>query len=191
MNKPIQALACASLVAAIAVMSGCASSKIQDGPVETVIVPSTAAAPGIGVDDLRGYHSSWGHEGRGGAAVRKPAYIHVLGTPDKLDARSGRLYPPSPASQPGMAAVGAYPGIPTSLVGKADCKPPTTAIIASAREYTDEYIQVRNKLCAGAERLTYEEWQILVNGTPKDVPVTLQPGQATHTSQEMNRERIW
>lgn len=190
MKRSIQVLAYASLAVAMAALSGCASSQAQPDSVQTAI-DSQAAAPNTGIDDQRGYHSSWGHYGRGGAAVRKPAYIHVLGTTEKLDARSGRLYPPQPASPPDLGSTQAYPTIPASLAGKTDCKPPGLSILASAREATDEYISVRNKLCAGAERLTYEEWQILVNGTPKDVPIELQPGQPTHMTQELNHERIW
>lgn len=128
-------------------------------------------------DDTRSYHSSWGHSGRGGAAVRKPAYQHVLATTDRLDVPVGRLYPHlSVASTafPEGAGVGYHEPSAAILESMATCnhlhESEGNRIIASAREKTPAYIRVRNKLCAGTERLTYEEWQILVNGTPKDIP---------------------
>ena len=45
---------------------------------------------------------------------------------------------------------------------------------AEANAPVDEYLKVRKKLCAGSQRLSYEEWLILVSGTPKDIPLHLQ-----------------
>ncbi|EQA9006058.1 RepB family plasmid replication initiator protein [Pseudomonas aeruginosa] len=106
-----------------------------------------------------------------------PAYQHVLATTDRLDVPVGRLYPHlSVASTafPEGAGVGYHEPSAAILESMATCnhlhESEGNRIIVSAREKTPAYIRVRNKLCAGTERLTYEEWQILVNGTPKDIP---------------------
>ncbi|MNC53966.1 hypothetical protein D3C75_1034210 [compost metagenome] len=46
--------------------------------------------------------------------------------------------------------------------------------IVSARRNVSNYLVVKQKLCRGQERLTYAEWETLVNGTPKDLPLYLQ-----------------
>jgi hypothetical protein len=165
-------LACVAIGLAITALSGCAgkeSQKTYTG-LDTSPVPIEA--------DNRSYHSSWGHSGRGGAAVRKPAYQHVLATYDRLDVPAGRLYP-SLDNTDGLAvsaSVYSINAIPEQPPLSMEGKPPCSAdfrVIASAREMTDDYVRVRNKLCAGTDRLTFEEWEVLVNGTPKGVPAGL------------------
>ncbi len=173
-------LACMTLGVAIAAISGCASKESHP--------PLTGVEPqGVPEPDLRSFHSSWSHSTRGGAAVRKPGYQHVLATWDQLDVPVGRLYPAASPAGAGSSAAntadhasGQTDRMSHSAGGtdpSMGSKPPCSAdqrVIASAREMTDDYIRVRDKLCSGAERLTFEEWQVLVNGTPKDVPASLQ-----------------
>lgn len=186
-------------IAVCASIAGCAGKDTQD-PVFT----GSETPPFEYELDERSYHTSWDSSARVGAAVKKPAYRHVLATIDRLDVPPGRLYPQLQRQVPirgeGGAAALAQGGDkgqagevnPMPEGGGAGYHEPSAAIleamtvcnpsdydqngnriIASARERTDDYIRVRNKLCAGAERLTYEEWEILVNGTPKDLPAYL------------------
>jgi len=156
--------------------------------------------------DSRIYSTSWGHSGRGGAALRKPTYQHVLGDISLLDTQTGRLYPSLQAAESSQTAltgmtgnegspdVQVYPlgdGQPTAFGQRGEIgfsqisdkmqecataleHPDDIRVLISARVQHTDYIRVRNKLCTGAERLTYNEWQILVNGTPKDLPMQIQ-----------------
>lgn len=176
MKKISSSLAFSALALSIVALAGCASTSSEPSAVTGTEVSPLPYQP-----DMRGYHSSWGHTGRGGAAVRKPAYVHVLATPGVLEVPAGKLYPsvqslddlvlPSIAQPEAVSVIDAEAtafAVEEARPCKADYR-----VIASAREMTDDYIQVRNKLCAGAERLTFEEWEILVNGTPKDIPAHL------------------
>lgn len=178
MKKISSSLVCSMLALSVAASTGCAS-KASEPSAQL----GTEVAPFHYQPDMRSYHSSWGHTGRGGAAVRKPAYVHVLATPAVLEVPAGKLYPSItslddlalPAiTQPETASQAAAVRIDT-VTPFEEARPCNAGyrVIASAREMTDDYIQVRNKLCAGAERLTFEEWEILVNGTPKDIPAHL------------------
>ena len=177
-----------ALASGIATLVGC-SSKPEPEP-EYLGTPFevTSYSP-----DLREHHSSWGHTGRGGAALRKPSYQPVLASPDTLDTRYGKLHPELQYQPKPVTATVAVP--PSLYAGT--CKEPALpeepvvavmvpsqgspeqgeriTTLANSKGTVNEYIQVRNKLCRGAERLTYEEWEILVMGTPKDVPLGLKP----------------
>lgn len=177
-----------ALLAASIAISGCASRDKPSPPVYTgkeMVVTEYEA-------DLREHHSSWGHTGRGGAALRKPTYQHVLGSPDSLETPAGKLHPELQKSAP---AIGGAIAVPDSTIA-ANCnrqapqqQPQLAAtsypqprqssdfysVRANSKGSVSEYMRVRDKLCQGAIRLTYEEWQILVEGTPKDVPFELQP----------------
>ncbi|MBD9634570.1 hypothetical protein FAS41_30510 [Pseudomonas nicosulfuronedens] len=146
--------------------------------------------------DFRDHYTSWGHAGRGGAALREPTYQPVLGSKDVLDTRNGKLYPelqPQPkASHQPMVAV--PPGLVAANCAENNGVAQTFALgtpaggkfittLANGKGTVNEYVQVRNKLCRGTERLTYDEWLILVNGTPKDLPVHLQAPSRPSTPQ--------
>lgn len=178
-----------ALAVSAALLIGCAGSNKDVDHTELTGTPFEVSeyAP-----DLREHHTSWGHSGRGGAALRKPAYQPVLGSPDQLETPYGKLYP---ELQPDARPSGVTISVPPALISGTCAQPasqevdgvsvmtPTSSetksiyALANSRGTVNEYIQVRNKLCKGAERLTYEEWEILVMGTPKDVPLTLQPFQ--------------
>lgn len=188
MKKSLLSPAYASLILAVTALSGC--TAIQRTPEPQAPVQSL---PSVEIPlEYRSYHSSWGHSGRGGAALRKPAYQHVLSTQDQLDTAAGRLYPPPmpPAAVTAIAAPPFVSQLPGNHSGDTSLSAPAAAIVfplegstdncqqntgvrVLAREPVNEYIRVHNKLCAGVERLTYEEWQVLVNSTPKDVPSNL------------------
>jgi hypothetical protein len=162
-------------LSAIAV-AGCSKDKKPEAPP----VPT---GPKFAVSeyepDIRDYHTSWGHQGRGGAALRKPAYQHTVSPQDQLDTRSGRLHPElQVASTVPVAMVAVPPSTYASNCQQAGNPVAYAAsgyaVNASAREEVNDYIRVRNKLCQGQMRLTYDEWLTLVNGTPKDLPVAIQ-----------------
>lgn len=178
-----------ALALSLAALAGCSSKE-----------PEQAAKQHTGIDfeyteytpDMREYHTSWGHVGRGGAAMRKPSYQPVLSSDDEINTRYGKLHPEllKRPSTPVNASVAVPPGLLTS-----NCNQDSTVqsfpvpaapyqqqansggiALARAERHApvNEYLQVRKKLCAGTDRLTYEEWLILVNGTPKDIPLHLQ-----------------
>ncbi|MFD1690564.1 hypothetical protein ACFSHR_00560 [Azotobacter chroococcum] len=98
---------------------------------------------------------------------------------DQLDTRSGRLHPElQVASTVPVAMVAVPPSTYASNCQQAGNPVAYAAsgyaVNASAREEVNDYIRVRNKLCQGQMRLTYDEWLTLVNGTPKDLPVAIQ-----------------
>lgn len=157
-------------------VAGCSKDKKPEAPP----VPT---GPKFAVSeyepDIRDYHTSWGHQGRGGAALRKPAYQHTVSPEDQLDTRSGRLHPELQVASTTPVAMVAVP--PSTYASNcqhaalpATYAAPGHAVLASAREEVNEYVRVRNKLCQGQMRLTYDEWVTLVNGTPKDLPVAIQ-----------------
>lgn len=178
-----------ALAISAALLTGCAGKDKTSPEQEWTGTPFEVSEY---TPDLREHHTSWGHTGRGGAALRKPSYQPVLGSQDTLETRYGKLHP---ELQYKAQTVDASINVPPALVaGKcAEAEREQTAMAATAFAapsdsashsiYTlanrhgsvSDYISVRNKLCKGVERLTYEEWEILVMGTPKDVPLKLQP----------------
>lgn len=144
-------------------------------------------------DRSREWASSWEKTQRGGAALRPPAYEHVLGTDKLLQDRAGPMYPelqPKPANpidqylQYGPSGVVTY-GVEDSSstinrVNQDECQAileggvDEQGAIVSARRNVSSYLMVKQKLCRGQQRLTYSEWETLVNGTPKDLPLNLQ-----------------
>lgn len=167
------------LAIGLAITAGCANKPEPPAPGTPFEV--TSYEP-----DLREYHSSWGHTGRGGAALRKPIYQQVLGSLDALETPAGKLHPELQARLPTNDSV----TVPSSMV-QANCADTANVAqafalgqpaaserivtLANATGTVDDYIAVRNKLCKGAQRLSYEEWVILVEGTPKDVPLHMKP----------------
>ncbi len=175
-----------ALAVTLVTLAGCSSKPAEPVTpeftgVEMVITEFTP--------DMREHHTSWGHEGRGGAALRKPTYQHVLSTDDQLNTRFGKL---NPDLQPKQAtAAPAVISVPQGLLAS-NCNTSEQAKTFAAHDSSlnsargialvraedtapvDQYLNVRKKICAGTERLSYEEWLILVNGTPKDIPLHLQ-----------------
>lgn len=177
-----------ALLCAVATLPGCASKPDTEFATQE---PAPVAAPVESFAD-RSYHSSWGHSGRGGAALRKSTYQHVLATPDRLDTSIGQLYPATgvEAAFPAPAVADEpRPAIAFPAPDQGHCTTTTTTTISGgarvlAREQVSDYLQVQNKLCAGVERLSYEEWQVLINSTPRDVPLHLKPVPQSITSPE-------
>lgn len=178
--SPLKSLLPLSLACGLAIAAGCTSKPGPPPPPSGTPFEVTSYEP-----DMREYHTSWGHSGRGGAALRKPTYQPVVGSLDVLETRSGKLYPELLPRNQNTATV----AVPASMI-QSNCPDRNNVAqafalgesvvgerivtMANSKGSVDEYINVRNKLCKGAQRLTYEEWEILVNGTPKDVPLYLQ-----------------
>lgn len=193
--QPTRLLTPAALAVAAVLLAGCSGKSKAPEQAEFTGTPFVVTEY---TPDLREHHSSWGHSGRGGAALRKPTYQPVLGSPDMLETRSGKLHPELQPKQPETTVSIAVPpglvagtcnqtseaeaGVEVFALGE-PVTGKTIVTLANNKGSVDQYIQVRNKLCRGAERLTYEEWEILVMGTPKDVPLKLQPNQ---TKQKVN-----
>ena len=64
-----------AITAALGMLSGCSSKEPAPEPYTGTPFEVQQYEP-----DLRGHHTSWGHSGRGGAALRKPSYQPVLGS---------------------------------------------------------------------------------------------------------------
>ena len=168
------------LAVALGLCAGCTSPPPAPTP-SGIPFEVSSYAP-----ELRDYHSSWGHAGRGGAVLRKPTYQAVLGSSDTLDSRAGTRHPELQPPAPTTASI----QVPAALIAARCAEPASVAqafaaepaagqarivTLANSTGSVADYIGVRNKLCQGAQRLTFEEWTVLVNGTPKDVPLRLAP----------------
>ncbi len=192
----------AALAIAIAAAQGCTTEAQRQ---ETARVQNEAQLTALRQQELqeiqsvlpkdrsREWASSWEQTQRGGAALRPPAYEHVLGTDRLLQDRSGPMYPalqPKPANvidqymkygPTGAVSYGANDTQPTfNRQDQDECQAILNSgldeqgAIVSARRNVSNYLVVKQKLCRGQERLTYAEWETLVNGTPKDLPLYLQ-----------------
>lgn len=184
-----QTLLFLAVAAGLLLSGGC--SHTPPPPAETSLSQGVPFVVGSYAPDMRDHYTSWGHSGRGGAALREPAYQPVLSSQDALDTRYGKLYPDLQPRQELQAEVAIPPGMVASKCADRNSVAQAFAIgqqpsdqfittLANPKGSVNEYIQVRNKLCKGTDRLTYNEWLILVNGTPKDLPIRLQaPYQST------------
>lgn len=172
-----------AITAGLLLSGGCTHTPPPSA--EPSLPPGVPFVVGSYTPDMRDHYTSWGHTGRGGAALREPAYQPVLSSQDELDTRYGKLYPDLQPRQELHTEVAIPPGMVASKCADRNSVAQAFAIgqqpsdqfittLANPRGSVNEYIEVRNKLCKGADRLTYNEWLILVNGTPKDLPVRLQ-----------------
>ena len=167
------------LLSAVSLVSACATPlkdpELGELPVETTVV--------------------WGNQGRGGATVRVPGYVHVLRHGEAVY----RDEPTSPGPEPVKAAFAA-PSVPLpsapqvpelravvpsqhdellapqtlaaiTAVTAPDVKPePFKAATASV----DDRRRAWEKYCDGALGMTDEEWQLVREaGAPENVPADL------------------
>lgn len=180
----MRTLTIAALVAFTA-LAGCSKDKPNpyahegaDG--QPVYVPTRVAQE---------FYNSWGHTGRGGAALRKPAYQHVMGTEEVLmttngnyaDLRSG-IGEPSVVNQVmnnGGNAVGvALAATPAPITTDGM----TTSVSRGPINATDdEYLRAYRKFCQGAGMtMTEREWEIVALGGPSRIPPALR-GKCMHS----------
>lgn len=173
-----------ALLIATALTTGCAS-KPQENPYagydKAVVVP---------VRLHHEFYSSWGHDGRGGAALRKPTYQHVMGSEDMvmttrgnyadLRANNGKTVSTiNTAMTMGMGsaitnALNTAPPISGSTTDSGYKRPPLTA---TNLEYESAY----RKFCNGASMTMSErDWEIVALGGPKGIPPQMR-GKCMHS----------
>lgn len=159
-----------------ALLSGCSSNEPAPAPVappEKVYVPERIAHE---------FYNSWGHDGRGGAALRKPTYQHVMGSEDMVmttqggykDLRSGKA---SSGSTPGGVIVTPLNGGVNKAISSALSAAPNwdaDSRRTSLNATPDEYMRAYRKFCQGAGMTMSErEWEIVALGGPKGIPAAL------------------
>lgn len=176
-----------ALLVATAALAGCTKDQPENpyaGYESAVHVP---------VRLHQDFYSSWGHDGRGGAALRKPAYQHVMGSEDMVmtthgnysDLRSGKGQGDSNLNKAmaggvGSAITNALNSAPPIVVGTASDNFSSLqhpASYSNALEYEAAY----RKFCGGATMtMTEREWEIVALGGPKGIPAQLR-GKCMHS----------
>ncbi|WP_165678336.1 hypothetical protein [Metapseudomonas otitidis] len=164
------------LATAIAFASaGCSSSKQQtDVAVETnVLVPKRLAHK---------FYASWGHDGRGGAALRKPTYQHVMGSEDVLMTTQGKLSDwQSPKAPDGVVVTALNQGMDKAIFTAIESVPAASTAqnsnssrLAALNATDDEYQKAYRKFCSGGGmEMTEREWELVALGGPNGVPANL------------------
>lgn len=164
-------------VTAAVASAGCTSSKPQKNTaVEThALVPQRLAHE---------FYASWGHDGRGGAALRKPTYQHVMGSDDVLMTTQGKLSDwPQPKTPDGVVVTALNQGMNKAIFTALDSAPePTTSEthrgnisrLAALNATDDEYQRAYRKFCSGGGvAMTEREWELVALGGPKGIPANL------------------
>jgi hypothetical protein len=182
-----------SLIVAATAVAGCSSNDHDNHNSNTytfqnqpVVVPTRVAQE---------FYSSWGHDGRGGAALRKPAYQHVMGDEEMVmttkgnytELRSGKAQESvfnKALSQGAGSAVSiglAVTPVRNTAEGMTTSAAPvaTKSSIANASE--EEYMRAYRKFCQGASmEMSEREWEIVALGGPKMIPASLR-GKCMHS----------
>jgi hypothetical protein len=175
-------------------MTGCASKMSDsDNPYANqqaaVTVPTRVAHE---------FYNSWGHDGRGGAALRKPTYQHVMGSEDMVMTTQGNykeLRAGSASKPTGSSVVvtalnkGMDQAITTALnsAPALETTPPqatnagSDGRLASLKPTLAEYERAYRKFCNGAGlTMTEREWEIVALGGPKGIPASMR-GKCMHS----------
>ena len=163
------------ILAATAVVAtgGCSSSKhhtAAEGVVTHVEVPDRLAHE---------FYASWGHDGRGGAALRKPTYQHVMGSEGEIMTTQGKLVEWPQAKTPdGVVVTALNHGMNAAIFTALDSAPDTSALNASRKAALsasdDEYQRAYRKFCnGGGMAMTEREWELVALGGPNGVPTNL------------------
>lgn len=143
------------------------------------------------------FYTSWGHDGRGGAALRKPTYQHVMGSEDMLMTTQGNYKElRTPKTEPATGNVvvvtalnqGMDQAIATALATAPDLEtgatPPAADNSNRMKELNataDEYARAYRKFCSGAAMdMTEREWEIVALGGPSNIPAALR-GKCLHS----------
>lgn len=154
-------------------VAGCSSSKHHSDaePVPThVEVPQRLAHE---------FYASWGHDGRGGAALRKPTYQHVMGSEDVIMTTQGKLVEwPQPKTPDGVVVTALNNGMNAAIFTAMDSAPnPATnnaAKVAALKATDDEYERAYRKFCkGGGMAMTEREWELVALGGPNGIPASL------------------
>lgn len=163
----------AILIAATAFLAACSTSHKH--PDDHAAEGATVYVP---VRIAHEFYNSWGHDGRGGAALRKPAYQHVMSSEDEVMTTQGN-YAELRSGQGNNSVVvtalnhGMNKAIDQALTltpAQSTPAPRVAALNASQEEYERAY----RKLCRGAGmEMTEREWEIVALGGPKGIPASL------------------
>lgn len=162
----------AILIAAAAFLAACSSSHKHQ--YDDVTGNATAYVP---VRIAHEFYSSWGHEGRGGAALRKPAYQHVMSSEDQVMTTQGN-YAELRSGQGSSVVVtalnhGMNKAIDQALIVSTAPSAPALQV-ATLNATQNEYERAYRKLCRGAGmEMTEREWEIVALGGPKGIPASL------------------
>ncbi|HGM7876889.1 TPA: hypothetical protein ACKQHR_001484 [Pseudomonas aeruginosa] len=124
------------------------------------------------------FYTSWGHDGRGGAALRKPTYQHVMGSEDVLMTRQGKLADwPQPKAPDGVVVTALNRGANAAIFNALDAAPDqnvNAARAASLRATDEEYQRAYRKFCkGGGMAMTEREWELVALGGPNGIPTNL------------------
>jgi len=168
----------AALLTVAIVAAGCSTKAAQDQTDSFVYVPERLAHE---------FYSSWGHEGRGGAALRKPAYQHVMGSEDQVMTVNGnykelRAQKAQPASTADVI-VTPLNGSQNAVIVSALSRAPDlqTAKSTSLNATQDEYTRAYRKFCQGAAmEMSEREWEIVALGGPNGIPAAMR-GKCMHS----------
>lgn len=168
MQKLFAALVAGSLLVA------CSSHDKETAPQpQTTYVPTRLAHE---------FYSSWGHDGRGGAALRKPAYQHVMGSEDVIMTTHGNYHdlqvaPDGRGPKDSVAVTAVTYGMGRAIDQALAFSPPAASAPASKPVVAGseaEYLVAYRKFCKGAGMaLTEREWELVAKGGPKGVPPSL------------------
>ena len=161
-------------IAAAVLLTACTSTHKH--PYDQITEDATAYVP---VRVAHEFYSSWGHDGRGGAALRKPAYEHVMGSEDDVMTTQGNYAQLRSGQGTGNSVVvtalnhGMNKAIDQALTfTPPDQKPAPRSYALNASK--EEYERAYRKLCRGAGmEMTEREWEIVALGGPQGVPATL------------------
>lgn len=170
MNRHLLFLAAAIVAATI---SGCSSSKTQQ---EAEVVYHAEVPQRLAHE----FYASWGHDGRGGAALRKPTYQHVMGSEDILMTTQGKLSDwAKPKTPDGVVVTALNQGMDKAISTALDSAPAPAAQNSSSRlsalnATDDEYQRAYRKFCSGGGMaMTEREWELVALGGPRGIPANL------------------
>lgn len=136
------------------------------------------------------FYSSWGHNERGGAALRKPAYQHVMGSEEMVMTTLGNyteLRNAQGGGAPSVFTTAVNQGTGVAITKALNTPPPITGTttastspsagtdkMASLKATQPEYETAYRKFCNGATMtMTEREWEIVALGGPKNIPAQL------------------
>ncbi|WP_411961254.1 hypothetical protein ACK3BE_32500 (plasmid) [Pseudomonas mandelii] len=158
-----------ALLISIAV-TGCSTKPKQE---ISYVAPTTVEVPVRHWDEFR---ASWGHEGRGGAALRKPTYQHVLASEDAIVIRP---VVQNEESDHGAVKIFALRGSPEDWQRSALAQGTPSAVPIQVKPSTvdmdsEQYLRAYRKFCKGAtSEMTEEEWSLVALGGPNHIPPSL------------------
>lgn len=157
-----------------------AACSTKENPYQEETASSTTYVP---VRLAHEFYSSWGHDGRGGAALRKPSYQHVMGSEESImtthgsyaDLRAGN----DTAAGESVVVTALNNGVGTAIDKALTVAPEKPVIYAQATPQPlqadeNDYLVAYRKFCKGAgSTMSEKEWELVARGGPKGIPPSL------------------